>query len=78
MREPGAAQDAPTEHAPTARVPTERAPWVCALCGNSSSDAAEQLSWSVGTERGRVHRVCPACSRTYLRSIESKLDSDWW
>ncbi|MCA0328504.1 MAG: hypothetical protein LCI03_01215 [Actinobacteria bacterium] len=56
----------------------------CYRCGTSlDSDADEQsgmaaLSWVSARERGRDVFFCPQCARDNLRSIEGKLDSDWW
>ncbi|HMT31635.1 MAG TPA: hypothetical protein PKA99_03290 [Dermatophilaceae bacterium] len=41
-------------------------------------DAARQLAWSLGWEKGRQIHTCPECARAFLRSIEAKLDSEWW
>ena len=50
-----------------------------------SSDARDDtplptppLGWSWGIERGRRTWICQACARENLRSIEGKLDEDWW
>ena len=57
---------------------------VCALCGTAlDPDADEQssllaLSWVASHERGREVRYCPRCARDNLRSIEGKLDSEYW
>lgn len=55
---------------------------VCATCGATPPDedahARARLTWSTGVENGRQVWTCDACSRTYLRSIEGKLDSSWW
>ena len=52
---------------------------VCQTCGATPREgAASLLTWSRGTERGRVVWTCDACSRRFLRSIEGKLDSSWW
>jgi hypothetical protein len=40
--------------------------------------AAARLTWSRGTDGGRTTWTCERCSRDNLRSIESKLDPDWW
>ena len=54
-------------------------PVVCASCGAVPEDVAlARLTWSRGTEHGRPAWTCDACSRRYLRSIEGKLDRDWW
>jgi Zn-finger protein len=54
-------------------------PIVCTGCGCSPEDAASaRLSWSRGIERGRAVWTCAECSRRHVRSIEAKLDSEWW
>ena len=37
-----------------------------------------RLTWTRGTENGRVVWTCPTCTRAHARSIEGKLDSAWW
>jgi hypothetical protein len=37
-----------------------------------------RLTWARGVERGRVTWTCDRCARTHLRSIEGKLDPQWW
>ena len=49
----------------------------CDFCG-VQSDAAAALSWTVAVENGRQRRFCDTCSRTHLRAMEGKLDSEWW
>lgn len=49
----------------------------CDLCGRQAPDE-ESLSWTTSVENGRRKAFCDDCSRTHLRSIEGKLDSDWW
>jgi hypothetical protein len=54
---------------------------VCSTCGTTpptDEQAAARLTWSRGTDRGRTTWTCERCSRDNLRSIESKLDADWW
>jgi len=52
---------------------------VCATCGRMSEDeSVARLTWAFGVEKGRHVWTCDRCSREHLRSIESKLDSDWW
>jgi hypothetical protein len=36
------------------------------------------LSWMVSVEAGRIRTYCETCARQHLRSIEAKLDSEWW
>lgn len=53
----------------------------CGTCGRQVLGAeAEQaqVRWSFGVERGRTVWTCDACSRWYARSIEGRLDSQWW
>lgn len=52
-------------------------PLTCDFCGRSA-DAGEALSWTVAVERGRRKRFCDECSRTHLRAMEGKIDSDAW
>jgi len=52
---------------------------VCATCGRMPDDeSAARLTWAFGVEKGRQVWTCDRCSRENLRSIEGKLDSDWW
>jgi hypothetical protein len=52
----------------------------CDLCGASPPDGddAVPLSWVRSVEAGQTRTYCDACAREYLRSIEAKLDSEWW
>lgn len=37
------------------------------------------LEWTMQiSDRGRVEFLCSDCSRANLRSIEGRLDTDWW
>jgi len=47
------------------------------MCGTQATEA-ESLAWATSVERGRQRVYCEECSRTHLRSIEGKLDSEWW
>jgi hypothetical protein len=63
----------------------------CSLCGQALVDTATgaergrasadavAAGWlrEVGAG-GRVSWVCPVCVRRHLRSIEARLDEDWW
>lgn len=54
---------------------------VCAVCGRTPAEgerATVTLTWVRGTENGREVWTCDRCSREHLRSIEAKLDSQWW
>ena len=53
----------------------------CDFCGRTEADATDDappLTWSTSVERGRTRRFCDECSRTNLRAMEGKLDSEWW
>ena len=52
-------------------------PTTCDFCGRQGS-GAETLSWTTSVENGRQRTYCDGCSRTHLRAIEGKLDSEWW
>jgi hypothetical protein len=55
-------------------------PRTCSACGvvAEPGDAAAVLAWSTSVEDGRRRHVCPACTRTHVRSIEGKLSEEWW
>ncbi|HRW20213.1 MAG TPA: hypothetical protein P5181_15365 [Dermatophilaceae bacterium] len=59
---------------------SDESPMVCATCGTTpaTDDGAALLTWARGSERGRTVWTCPDCARRHLRSIEGKLDSEWW
>lgn len=50
----------------------------CELCGATPTTAADKLTWTSSVERGRTKHFCTPCSRDNIRSIEGKLDSEWW
>ncbi|MGI5367525.1 hypothetical protein C9J60_12510 [Streptomyces sp. A244] len=54
--------------------------FVCARCGTSVDVLTEgpPLTWTYSVESGIRQYYCETCSRENLRSIEGRLDSDWW
>ena len=57
----------------------------CSLCGTIADpvkDGDPPLAWSAdiveSREGPRTRWVCPDCTRTHVRSIEAKLDQNWW
>lgn len=53
----------------------------CGTCGRQATGeglAEARVRWTFGTEPGRTVWVCDRCSRLHARSIEGKLDSEWW
>ena len=50
----------------------------CDFCGKQEPDEAKTLTWSTAVENGRLRRYCDECSRTHLRAMEGKLDSEYW
>ena len=52
-------------------------PMTCDVCGRPGS-GAETLTWTTSVENGHRRTFCEECSRTHLRAIEGKLDSEWW
>jgi hypothetical protein len=57
----------------------------CSLCGTPAgcaSSSAPPLDWSadlIETSEGTRRRwVCGPCTRRFVRSIEAKLDQQWW
>jgi hypothetical protein len=49
----------------------------CDLCGRQAEES-EALTWTTSVEQGRTLRFCESCSREHLRSIEGKLDTEFW
>jgi DNA-directed RNA polymerase subunit RPC12/RpoP len=57
----------------------QMASMVCTTCGRIPEDeSAARLTWALGVENGQQVWTCDLCSREFLRSIEGKLDSQWW
>ncbi|WP_107400570.1 hypothetical protein [Streptomyces africanus] len=58
----------------------EPLPLVCDRCGTSAGTLADgpPLTWTHSVENGVRRYFCETCSRENLRSIEGRLDSDWW
>ncbi|MGW0990609.1 hypothetical protein ACWD46_31270 [Streptomyces sp. NPDC002486] len=54
--------------------------FLCARCGTSAEVLTEgpPLTWTYSVEDGVRRHFCENCSRENLRSIEGRLDSDWW
>jgi hypothetical protein len=50
----------------------------CDFCGTSAPDDQAPLTWTLSVENGRSRVFCERCSREHLRSIEGKLDSEFW
>ena len=50
----------------------------CFACGRVEPGARPPLTWMATVERGQQRWVCDECSRKYSRSIEARLDSEWW
>jgi hypothetical protein len=58
---------------------------VCSICGRTADPAEDgdpPLTWCadvVETRDGPHTRwVCGSCTRKYVRSIEAKLEQQWW
>jgi hypothetical protein len=57
------------------------APLVCSTCGRRPEpghEATARLTWSRDSSGAAPAWTCDRCSREHLRSIEGKLDPDWW
>ena len=50
----------------------------CSMCGEGTDSEPAPLTWMSSVENGRSRWFCDTCSRTHLRAIEGKLDSEWW
>ncbi len=50
----------------------------CSFCGTVVESDDPPLTWTVAVENDKQRLFCDDCSRTHLRAMESKLDSEWW
>ena len=50
----------------------------CSRCGAAAPDDGLPVGWSLATSERGVDRLCAACTRANVRSIEARLDEDWW
>ena len=50
----------------------------CDFCGRQEPEGAATLAWTVSVENGRRRHYCDTCSREHVRSMEGKLDSEFW
>ena len=52
----------------------------CARCGTLGSAPPGGLpaGWSLASSERGVDGLCEACTRENVRSIEAKLDEEWW
>jgi hypothetical protein len=49
----------------------------CQICGRVGS-GAELLQWVMDRRAGAVSWTCPACAAANIRSLEAKLEPEWW
>jgi predicted RNA-binding Zn-ribbon protein involved in translation (DUF1610 family) len=54
--------------------------YVCSRCGarGAADDPATAMTWTRSVDDGVTHVYCPQCPRDHLRSIEAKLDEQYW
>jgi hypothetical protein len=52
---------------------------VCVQCGAVGSETDEiPLGWTIDRDGSHVTLLCAQCTRDVVRSIEGKLDREWW
>ena len=54
--------------------------WVCRTCGTrvEVSDVVALLGWVCSNDVGEARTYCPQCSRDHVRSMEAKIDEEYW
>ncbi len=50
----------------------------CSFCGTTVEAETPPITWISAVENGKRRWFCDDCSRTHLRAMEGKLDSEWW
>jgi len=53
----------------------------CQMCGaiaDPERDGNPPLSWVMDRNGGRVSWTCPRCAVDNVRSMEAKLEPEWW
>jgi hypothetical protein len=50
----------------------------CSWCGSTSEAELPPLTWASSVEAGVVRYYCERCARENARSIESRLDTEYW
>jgi hypothetical protein len=53
----------------------------CQLCGRESNPAEDgdaPLTWVMDRSGDRVSWTCPRCAVDNVRSMEAKLEPEWW
>jgi hypothetical protein len=50
----------------------------CDFCGRTAPATEAGLTWTVSVENGRRRRYCDTCSREHVRSMEGRLDSEYF
>ncbi|MFE5852775.1 hypothetical protein ACFQ61_06095 [Streptomyces sp. NPDC056500] len=58
--------------------PSDTQPIVCARCGRTAEGEGAPATWTYSMEHGSRRYYCDDCARAHIRSIESRLDSNWW
>lgn len=53
-------------------------PLRCSGCDRLPDDTEPTWTWSREQLDDQLLILCPACTRDHSRSIEAKLDHDWW
>lgn len=50
----------------------------CSFCGAAVEADTAPVTWTSAVENEKQQWYCDDCSRTHLRAMEGKLDSEWW
>ena len=57
---------------------TRASPVSCSWCGRGADAESTPLGWSTQASEQGTQTLCEPCTRVNVRSIEAKLDSEWW
>ncbi|WP_147425126.1 hypothetical protein [Bailinhaonella thermotolerans] len=60
------------------RAVTEWGDGAMVVCSGCGATGETTLGWTVDVGERAERCLCPRCGRDNLRSIESRLDPEWW
>ena len=51
---------------------------ICGLVAEADEQGHPPMTWTMDNDGARVRWTCPRCSVEHVRSMEAKLEPEWW